>query len=58
VSGQSANKRILEKAHAPKPAIARPIINVFEVGDTAQTRDPISKVERAVKKTHFTLKNV
>ena len=34
---------------APRPAMARPQISPTEVGVTAQTRDPTSKMERAIK---------
>lgn len=42
----------------PKPAIARPTMRAFEVGETPQTKDPSSNIPIAAKNTHFKLKNV
>jgi hypothetical protein len=45
------------RAYPPRPAIARPTMNAFDVGETAQISDPISKINSAIKKIHLTLKN-
>jgi hypothetical protein len=37
----------------PKPATARPTIRAVEVGAAPQTKEPISKIPKAIKKTHF-----
>ena len=42
----------------PKPAIARPIIKVTELGAIPQTREPISNIAIADRNTHLMLKNV
>lgn len=34
---------------APRPAMARPIINAIEVGAVVQMRDPISKMTIATR---------
>jgi hypothetical protein len=44
------------RTYPPRPAIARPTINAFDVGETAQIRDPTSKIKSAIKKIHLTLK--
>lgn len=41
---------------APTPATAREIIKQITLGDKAQIRDPISKIETAMMKTHRRLK--
>jgi hypothetical protein len=46
------------KPEAPAPATARPAINMGDVLANAQTRDPISKMKRKLKKTNFFRKNV
>jgi hypothetical protein len=37
----------------PKPATARPMIRAVEVGAVPQTKEPISKIPKAIKNTHF-----
>jgi len=46
----------VKRPAAPRPEIARPTITAADVGATPHTKDPISKIAKAIKKTHFTLK--
>jgi hypothetical protein len=47
-----------EKSPAePTPAMARPTIRAVDVGAIPQMKEPSSKMNRAVMKTHFKLKN-
>lgn len=41
---------------APKPATARPAINMLELVEVAHTIEPISKILSADRKIHLTLK--
>lgn len=43
----------VEIPDAPRPATALPIMKAVEVGATAQTKEPISKMAIAARKTHF-----
>lgn len=43
---------------APNPEMARPAMNAAEAGAAAETKDPISNIERQVMNSHFMFKKL